>query len=73
MPTLPFWLRWASRQWESIKAKVDSQALNLGLPTYSEAPKLYRFEGWGLAGIRLACNVKYMNNEYSHDFGRVVA
>ena len=74
MPKIPFWLKWATFGWESIKLQTDSKARSLGLTSYSESPELYRFEGWGLVGINLACNVKYRPGEqYEQDLGRIVA
>ncbi|NEQ45633.1 MAG: hypothetical protein F6K00_19640 [Leptolyngbya sp. SIOISBB] len=75
MPTIPFWLRWATSGWQSIKMQVDAKAEAMGLETYSEAPDLYRFHGWGLVGINLACNVMYRpgDGDYEKDLGRIVA
>ena len=75
MPRIPFWLLFARRGWESIKAQTDERARALGVKTYSDSPELYRFHGWGLVGISLACNVVYRPGDgpYEHDFGRIVA
>ena len=74
MPIIPFWLKWATFGWTSIKSQVDAKANAAGLTTYSESPTLYRFDGWGLVGINLACNVTYRaESQDEHDFGRIVA
>jgi len=75
MPQIPFWLLFARRGWESIKSQCDRKAAALGVKTHSEAPELYRFHGWGLVGIHLACNVTYRPGDalYERDFGRIVA
>lgn len=71
---IPFWLKWASFGWQSIKYQTDLKARNLGVATYSEAPDLYRFHGWGLVGINLACNVLYCPGDINEvDFGRIIA
>lgn len=75
MPTIPFWLRWATFGWQSIKMQVDNKAKAMGIRPYSEEPDLYRFHGWGLVGINLACNVTYRPGDPIRevDLGRIIA
>jgi hypothetical protein len=71
---VPFWLRWASGGWDSIKRQTDRKANAIGAMTYSEAPHLYRFHGWGLDGLNLACNVTFCPDSPDEiDLGRIVA
>ena len=46
MNPVPFLLRGFAK-WQRIKTEVDNWAQEWESPTYTEAPTLYRFSGWG--------------------------
>ena len=69
--------------WVSIQRQVNDWAKEKDYIPYSQEPRLYRFDGWGVVGIfrpRLACNVKFLPTPYRRrlgydfqDLGRIVA
>ena len=50
MSPVPFLLRGFAK-WQRIKTDVDNWAREWDYPTYTEAPTLYRFSGWGFLHV----------------------
>jgi hypothetical protein len=76
---VPWWLKLRffglatdlPREWESIKAQLESEASRRGMVPYSVAPTRYRFHGWGVTVVgpdpRLAVNVLYYPTDREED------
>lgn len=70
MNPVPFLLRGFAK-WQRIKTDVDNWAREWDYPTYTEAPTLYRFSGWGFDFSKgVACNVLLHHGNQVHDAGR---
>jgi hypothetical protein len=66
MNPVPWFLRGMTR-WEAIKREVEAWAEREKQPSYGRNPHLYRFHGWGIKDMRVACNVTFYPPDLNAD------
>lgn len=69
---VPFPFRFVVSEYGLARAKmqITAKAKDKGLPTPLEAPKRYRYDGWGFIGVAVAVNVTYLGDFGEIDLGR---
>ncbi|MEM6866982.1 MAG: hypothetical protein AAF528_01165 [Cyanobacteria bacterium P01_C01_bin.121] len=76
MISAPFYMWWVperDRQEKSIERQINHLAKMSGLTEYSDAPSLYRIDGWGFNDLKLCCNAKYIGGDGIEDLGKITA